>query len=303
MSAATDEVHGFLGAATRELSRMGRPQSIVLLDDAGARRHLLELRRHADVILVAGHASRYVRYKAFYDACCEELVRSRPALLHFHGVASCVVGSVALRRCALRARVFYSPRGARAPGPVHEALLHVRRDEASAPLVLSGGAPAGIRAIDRLSQLAVLLSAAELNIAFEWLGAMDPRLAGCLEAAGIRRVALEAGSIPASELSRGWLYVAPWRPRGHPSFLVQTMAAGLPSVVLDCPRHRQIVEHGTTGFLCGSADEMVGAVALLIDDPVLRGRMGGAARDAARTRFGSLEFRARLLNSYAPHPA
>ena len=53
VAAVTDEVYSFLGPALRELSYMGRPQSIVLLDDEKARKHIHHLQRHAEVVLVA----------------------------------------------------------------------------------------------------------------------------------------------------------------------------------------------------------------------------------------------------------
>jgi hypothetical protein len=345
VAAVTDEVYSFLGPALRELSYMGRPQSIVLLDDEKARKHIHHLQRHAEVVLVEKNRNKYVQYKDFYLLCCRELLRSRPTTLHFHGIVPCVIGSLALRRCGLQAKVLYSPHGSRSlstlrlagwltmalarplirpaqssaiatfalqskafeswgsshliESPVHDAFLNVPRAESAHPLVLSGGTYASIQAIEILSQIAVLLSAEELSIGFKWLGHMDKHMVRCFDAAGVRIVDIERDSTHAAELAAGWLYVAPWRTRGYPLFLIQAMAVGLPSVVMDTPQHRQVIEHGTTGFLCATEDEMVRAIALLIDDAGLRARMGDAARDATRARFGSLKFRSRLMNSYS----
>ena len=354
--ASSDAVHGFLGPATRELASLGQSQSVILIDDAAARGHLPGLQRHARVVLVRGdgegEGDGRTRHRAFYEACRREIVERRPATLHFHGLASCAIGAVALRRCAPRATVFYSPHGggaspgcgvpgaaravdwlvlamARAlihpvrsaailtsraesavPGgwggsrhlverPVNGRFLEVPREEASHPLVLSGGAHRGTPPVEVLSQIAVLLGARELNIAFTWIGDMGRCLASRFEAAGIHSTGI-GPEHHVDALARGWLYVAPWRPRGHPMSLIQAMAAGLPGVVLDCPRHRQVVEHGRTGLLCRSVGEMVGAVARLIDEPALRKAMGDAARDQARARFGPARFRASLLDAYVP---
>ena len=333
-STVTDEVVGFLGPATRELSRMGRPQSIVLFDEARTRADAERLRRHAELVGVdVADGGGRARYRALYEACCREIARDRPATLHFHGLAACIVGALALRRSGATGQVLYSLRGrrsrvalraagwligmlarrslrpsrraavaifpleVRAPGscdlrhlvehPVHAAFLAAPRDEAPAPRVLSGGTHAGTRSIDILSQIAVLLSAEALAIEFRWLGSMDEATASRFRAAGIRSVDVDDDEAArAAELARGWLCVAPGGTRGHPLFLIQAMAAGLPGVVLDCPRHRQVVEHGTTGFVCASGDEMVRAVALLLDDHALRRRMGDAARERMRARFG-----------------
>jgi glycosyltransferase involved in cell wall biosynthesis len=333
-STVTDEVFGVLGPATRELSRMGRLQSIVLFDEARTRDNVERLRCHAELVGVdvADGVEGRARYRALYEACCREIVRSRPSTLHFHGLAACVVGALALRRSGVTGQVLYSlqerrsrvalraagwlirvlaqrslhparraavttfPLEDHAPGsrglrhlvehPVHAAFLAAPRDEAPAPRVLSGGTHAGTRAIDILSQIAVLLSAEALDIEFRWLGRMDGSTASRFHAAGIRIVDTDDEAVQAMEFARGWLYVAPWWTQGYPLFLIEAMAAGLPGVVLDCPRHRQVVEHGTTGFVCASGDEMVRAVALLLDDPALRRRMGDAARECTRARFG-----------------
>lgn len=332
-STVTDEVVDFLGPATRELSRMGRLQSIVLFDEARTRDNVERLRRHAELVGVdIADGGGRSRYRALYEACCREIARSRPSTLHFHGLAACVVGALALRRSGATGQVLYSLRGCRslvalcaagwligmlarrslrpsrraavaifplevrASGsrglrhliehPVHAAFLAVPRDEAPAPRVLSGGTHADTHSIDILSQIAVLLSAEALAIEFRWLGRMDEGTASRFQAAGIRIVDTDDEAVQAAELARAWLCVAPWWTQGHPLFLIQAMAAGLPGVVLDCPRHRQVVEHGTTGFVCASGDELIRAVALLLDDPALRRRMGDAARERTRARFG-----------------
>lgn len=331
-SAVTDEVLGFLGPAMRELSRMGRLQSIVLLDEARTRDNVERLGRHAELVGVADAGGGLARHRALYEACCREIARSRPSTLHFHGLAACIVGALALRRAGATCQVLYSferrhaavamraigwlimvlaqrslrpsrravvatfPLEVDAPGPrdlrhlvehpVHAAFLAVPRDEAPAPRVLSGGTQAGTRSIDILSQIAVLLSAEAPDIEFRWLGRMDEGTASRFDAAGIRIVDTDDETVQAAEFARGWLHVAPWWTQGHPLFLIQAMAAGLPGVVLDCPRHRQVVEHGATGFVCASGDEMVRAVAMLIEDPGLRRRMGDAARERTRARFG-----------------
>ena len=106
--ASSDAVHGFLGPATRELASLGQSQSVILLDDAAARGHLPGLQRHARVVLVRGdgegEGDGRTRHRAFYEACRREIVERRPATLHFHGLASCAIGAVALRRCAPRQR-------------------------------------------------------------------------------------------------------------------------------------------------------------------------------------------------------
>lgn len=345
VSAVTDEVHSFLGPATRELSQIGQPQNIVLIDDAGTRNNIRQLEEHAELVKISESSNIYVRYKNFFKVCCEEIIRCRPDTLHLHGIIPCILGTLALQKCRHKAKILYSPHGSRSlstlrmagwltliaarplirpskisaiatfpletksleswgsmqlvESPVHEIYFNCRKEETPKPLVLSGGTDAKKQTVDILSQLAVLLSAEELEINFKWLGNVEPATARCFNAAGVQIVDIGKRAVHASELSKGWLYVAPWWTRGYPLFLIQAMAAGLPSVVLDCPQHRHVVEHGKTGFLCSSEDEMVAAIAMLIDMPKMREQMGAAARASALARFGEAEFRSKLLDSYS----
>jgi glycosyltransferase involved in cell wall biosynthesis len=60
--------------------------------------------------------------------------------------------------------------------------------------------------------------------------------------------------------------------------ILEAMALGKAVVACDIPSNRAIVEHGVTGFLGVSADELCGFILLLARDPALRKKMGDAAR-------------------------
>lgn len=77
------------------------------------------------------------------------------------------------------------------------------------------------------------------------------------------------------------------------------MAAGLPCVALDCPQHRELIRAGETGHLCASEGDMIERIAMLIDTPALRARLGAAARLEAQRRFGESAFALRLRAVYA----
>lgn len=65
-------------------------------------------------------------------------------------------------------------------------------------------------------------------------------------------------------------------------------AFGLPIVATRCGGPEEIVEDGKTGFLVpvGDVDAMAKAMRLLLADPALASRMGAAAAELVRTRFG-----------------
>jgi glycosyltransferase involved in cell wall biosynthesis len=183
--------------------------------------------------------------------------------------------------------------------PVDEVFLGVSRSEARHPLIVTGGRSQSVRSAELFAQLAVLLSGEDLRISFNWLGSVDPVSCVRLNAAGVGVFDVASDAEYASRLAAGWVYLAMGGTRGFPLFLVQAMAAGLPCVALDCPQHRAVIRDGETGFLCASEPDMIDRLAGLVDSPALRARIGGAARQEARQRFGLSRFGAKLLAAYA----
>lgn len=79
---------------------------------------------------------------------------------------------------------------------------------------------------------------------------------------------------------------------------VEAMANGCVPVVIGRGGQREIVEHGHSGFLCESLEEMTHRTAQLAGDEVLWQRMSGAAR-AGAARFSGEAF-GRRLRALAP---
>jgi L-malate glycosyltransferase len=70
---------------------------------------------------------------------------------------------------------------------------------------------------------------------------------------------------------------------------LEAMAAGLPVVSTDVGGVAEVVDHGTTGFLCSVNDieAYAQALAKLIESPTLRSAMGAAGKRRAAIRFSS----------------
>lgn len=183
--------------------------------------------------------------------------------------------------------------------PVSDIFFSTRRREAKKPLIITGGRKNSERSIEVFTQLAVLLSDEELALEFHWLGTIHANFGQRLRAASVSVLPVSHDGECADHMAAGWMYVAPWSTRGFPLFLVQAMAAGLPCVALDCDQHREVIEHGKTGFLCTSEQEMVRQIAALVDNPDLRARIGTAARASANARFSESNFDDKLLTAYA----
>jgi glycosyltransferase involved in cell wall biosynthesis len=77
------------------------------------------------------------------------------------------------------------------------------------------------------------------------------------------------------------IFLLPSRFEGMPMALLEAMAAGLPPVVSDAlPGALAYVEHGVNGmvFRAGDAVDLADQIAILIEDPQLRARLGVQAR-------------------------
>lgn len=81
--------------------------------------------------------------------------------------------------------------------------------------------------------------------------------------------------------------VLPSYREGLPKGLIEAGACGLPLVTTDVPGCREVVSDGVDGLLVPVKDAtaLAGAIATLQDDPVLRARLGAAARAKALAEF------------------
>lgn len=85
--------------------------------------------------------------------------------------------------------------------------------------------------------------------------------------------------------------------RGKEGFkLKEYMAAGLPVVCSPVGENAKLVEHGVNGFLACGQDEWVAFLTQLVDDHLLRARMGGAGRRLVASRWTSGALAERLAD-------
>lgn len=83
------------------------------------------------------------------------------------------------------------------------------------------------------------------------------------------------------------VYVHPSHADGMPNVVLEAMACGLAVVATRVAAVPEMIEDGLTGLLCdvGDRDELARSLRRLIDDPVIRERMGVAAVERIRTRY------------------
>lgn len=91
-----------------------------------------------------------------------------------------------------------------------------------------------------------------------------------------------------SVFERAHIVCLPSYREGLPKALIEAAAAGRPIVTTDVPGCREVVDDGVHGFCVPPRDAhaLADALATLIADPVLRARMGQAARMRAEREFG-----------------
>src|SRR3989442_7831586 len=88
-------------------------------------------------------------------------------------------------------------------------------------------------------------------------------------------------------LAAGDISVFPSKFEGMPNALLEAMAGALPVVVSDIPPHRELIQHGRTGFLARDPIEMAHQVTTLANHEDLRRSVGDAARVYVRENLDS----------------
>ncbi len=99
-------------------------------------------------------------------------------------------------------------------------------------------------------------------------------------------------------LAAGDVFVFPSKFEGMPNALLEAMAAALPVVVSDIPPHRELIQHGRTGFLARDPMEMAHQVTTLANHEDLRHSVGDAARAYVREHLDSEACTAAFLELY-----
>lgn len=90
------------------------------------------------------------------------------------------------------------------------------------------------------------------------------------------------------------------RPEGLGGVLLEAMAARVPVIATIAGGTAEVVEDGATGLLVAPRDPvgLARALAQLLDDPALRGRMGAAGRRAVEQRFSAARMAAEMMSIY-----
>lgn len=103
----------------------------------------------------------------------------------------------------------------------------------------------------------------------------------------------------AATLAQSQLFVLLSRYEGHPISVIEAMRAGLPILASDLPAMRGLISDGVEGMLTSDdPDQIAAALERLIRDPVLRGRMGAAARRRYECEFSAASMAEQVAKVY-----
>ena len=98
------------------------------------------------------------------------------------------------------------------------------------------------------------------------------------------------GNVPNRQLpallNTASLFILPSLYEGHPKALIEAMSCGLPVIGADVPGINDLIQHGVTGWLCGTSPaELRRAICQVLHDDDLRLRLGRQARTFALEHF------------------
>ncbi|MBI4966313.1 MAG: glycosyltransferase family 4 protein [Desulfomonile tiedjei] len=90
-------------------------------------------------------------------------------------------------------------------------------------------------------------------------------------------------------LNQAGFFLLPSLYEGHPKVLIEAMACGMPVIGADSPGIRELINHGNTGWLCGTDPVAIrGAIERIMSSPSLAAHLASKARQYAVENF-SLE--------------
>jgi glycosyltransferase involved in cell wall biosynthesis len=245
------------------------------------------------VVCYSPHGSRALRSWALPAGLLRPLLEAAPRHLHVREIANAATD---LRR--LRA-LMREPVGL-VESQVAEVYFQSARAEAERPLILTGSRIPAASSVDLFSRLAVLLGDERLGARFGWLGSLAADLEAQLRSAQVEVLDETDDARRAEHLGRAWAFLATQGTDGFPLFLAEAMASGVPCVAVDTPFHRDLIDHGKTGYLFKTDEELMHCMAMLLDSGSLRQQLGCAAREMAERRFSGHRFRDSMFNAYGP---
>lgn len=133
-----------------------------------------------------------------------------------------------------------------------------------------------------------------------WVGGGDQKYVKVLEECGVRHVPQVKPYQLFQIFSKIDVYIQTSLYEGMPLSVIEAQVMGIPCVVSNVDGNRDVIEHGVTGFVANSAEEMLAYTKKLVENYDMRVAFGRAARERGLRRFSYQRYRDELYNIYQP---
>jgi glycosyltransferase involved in cell wall biosynthesis len=164
-------------------------------------------------------------------------------------------------------------------------------------LIGSVGRLAPQKAPDKFASLFASLSSSH-DVDGLWVGGGEYRYVEMLTAAGVKHVPQVGPDKLFSLFSDMDIYIQSSLYEGMPLSVIEAQVMGIPCVVSNVDGNRDVVDHGVTGFVANSDEELLKYTKLLVEDGALRATFGSAARTRGLVRFSYSRYRDQLQSIY-----
>jgi glycosyltransferase involved in cell wall biosynthesis len=168
--------------------------------------------------------------------------------------------------------------------PAYRLAVHARRSR-EVRLVWIGSRSTASSLLDARTSLeaaAQRLGGLTIRLVCDWFPDLGPAITVEPQA---WTLAGETEELASADIGISWLPAHPWSMGKCGLKVLQYMAAGLPVVANPIGVHRELIEHGRTGFLAATPDAWAAAIEQLAASPELRAEMGRAAHQVVAERY------------------
>jgi glycosyltransferase involved in cell wall biosynthesis len=255
---------------------------------------LPQVRRSGTRVLLSPHSSRSLRSLKFF---AQPVLWALHKYLPLAGIQT--IASVPFDVRAMKRLTNMSPR--LIEPPVDEIFFSASVPERNSSRTLIGSAAHDAKgAVQRFSQLAVLMAESIPSVRYCWMGPANADEAALLSASGVELLNPEASAYERAEaLANACLFLACGEGRGFAMNVAEAMAVGLPCLSWNPDCHSDMLVHNETGLVCRTVEEMALRAYTLFFSPEERAKLGEQARREAVLRFSDQEFRKHIVALFA----
>ncbi len=288
-----------LGSVFQTMISQGKWQAVYLhglMPFVAAAPLLKRIKDSGTRVLLSPHSSRSLRSMKFFGQPIFWALHRVLPMAGIETIASVPFDVRAMKRLTKVSARLIEP-------PVDEIFFSASVPSANHSRTLVGSAALDAKgAVQRFSQLAVLLAESIPHAAFCWIGAATEEERSLLKASGVEVLSVAADPYErAKVLANACLYLACGEGRGFAMNIAEAMAVGLPCLSWNSDGSSDILVHDETGLICRTVEELALRTLSLYQCQEERSKLSEQARREALLRFTDEEFRKHIVALFASH--